>query len=235
MASGIHEHGHEPMIEYELMLRPLAALLAGALVGLERSYRGRAAGLRTYALVCLGSAVLVALAEELTRRPTGGVGDSTRVIQGIVTGIGFLGAGVIVKEGFSVRGLTTAASIWVISAVGVVIGAGFYFLGAVATLLTLALLSILRKVEDRMPAQSFVHCHLSFERDQISDEDWLRKLVADHGFSITDLSYRLDYRAARFEYKFVMWAVDPQASRNLARTLLTLPKVVDFRISPSRD
>ena len=95
-------------------------------------YHGRAAGLRTYALVCLGSALLVALAEELSHGPAGGPGDSTRVIQGIVTGIGFVGAGVIVKEGFSVRGLTTAASVWVISAVGVVIGAGFYVLGAAA-------------------------------------------------------------------------------------------------------
>lgn len=223
------------MPEYELLLRPLAALLAGSLVGLERSYRGRAAGLRTYALVCLGSALLVAVSEVMMDGPAGGVGDSTRVIQGIVTGIGFLGAGVIVKEGFSVRGLTTAASIWVISAVGVVIGAGHYVLGAFATALTLALLSILRTVEDRMPSQSFVHCHLSFRRDQVSDEDWLRKLVAEHGFSITDLSYRLDSKLERFEYKFVMWSSDRAASHNLARTLLALPKVIDFRISPSRD
>jgi len=223
------------MLEYELLLRPLMALLAGALVGLERSYRGRAAGLRTYSLVCLGSALLVAVAEVMMRGTGGGVGDSTRVVQGIVTGIGFLGAGVIVKEGFSVRGLTTAASIWVISAVGVVIGAGFYLLGAFATALTLALLSVLRTIEDRMPSQSFVHCHLSFQRDEVSDEDWLRKLVAEHGFTITDLSYRLDSRTERFEYKFVMWSADPSASHNLTRTLLALPKVVDFRISPSRD
>jgi putative Mg2+ transporter-C (MgtC) family protein len=223
------------MMEYELILRPVAALVAGALVGLERSYRGRAAGLRTYALVCLGSALLVALAEELMREPGGGVGDSTRVIQGIVTGIGFLGAGVILKEGFSVRGLTTAASIWVISAVGVTIGAGFYVAGAVATLLTLALLSILRTIEDRMPSQSFVHCHLSFRRDQVSDEDWLRKLVAEHGYSISDLTYRLDSRTDTFEYKFVMWSVNPHAGRDLAQTLLAMSKVVDFRISPSRD
>jgi putative Mg2+ transporter-C (MgtC) family protein len=223
------------MLDYELLLRPLAALVAGALVGLERSYHGRAAGLRTYALVCLGSALLVALAEELARGPGGGLGDSTRVIQGIVTGIGFLGAGVIVKEGFSVRGLTTAASVWVISAVGVVIGAGYYVLGAGATALTLALLSILRSVEDRLHSQSFVHCHLSFRRDQIDSEEWLRKLVADHGFSITDLSYRLDSRTETFEYKFVMWSALPDACGHLARTLLTVPKVVDFRISPSRD
>ena len=223
------------MLDYELLLRPLVALLAGALVGLERSYHGRAAGLRTYALVCLGSALLVALAEELSHGPAGGPGDSTRVIQGIVTGIGFLGAGVIVKEGFSVRGLTTAASVWVISAVGVVIGAGFYVLGAVSTALTLALLSVLRSVEDRLHTQSFVHCQLSFPRDQISDEDWLRKLVAEHGFSITDLSYRLDSRTESFEYSFVMWSAEPDACGSLARALLALPKVVDFRISPSRD
>src|SRR6202165_2990933 len=197
------------MLEYELLLRPLAALLAGALVGLERSYRGRAAGLRTYALVCMGSALLVALAEQLSQGPAGGLGDSTRVIQGIVTGVGFLGAGVVGTEGVSVRGLTTAASVWVISAVGVVLGAGFYVLGAVATALTLALLSVLRTVEDRLHSQSFVHCHLSSHREQISDEDGLRKLVAEHGFSITELSYRLDSRTACFDYKFVMWSADP--------------------------
>jgi putative Mg2+ transporter-C (MgtC) family protein len=223
------------MLEYELLLRPLLALLAGALVGLERSYRGRAAGLRTYALVCLGSALLVVLGEELTHGPAGGPGDSTRIIQGIVTGIGFLGAGVIVKEGFSVRGLTTAASIWVISAVGVVIGAGFYVLGAIATALTLALLSVLRTVEDRLHSQSFVHCHLSFRRDQLGDEVWLRRLVAEHGFCITDLSYRLDGKTASFEYKFVMWSANPKACGNLAQSLLALPNITDFKISPSRD
>ncbi|TMH04384.1 MAG: MgtC/SapB family protein [Betaproteobacteria bacterium] len=221
------------MLEHEWWLRPVVALLAGALVGLERSYHGRAAGLRTYALVCLGSALLVTLAEQL--EPAGDPSGSTRVIQGIVTGIGFLGAGVIIKEGSSVRGLTTAASIWVISAVGVVIGAGYYLMGAVATALTLALLSILRTIEDRLHSQSFYHCHLSFRRDQVSEEDWLRKLVAEHGFSITDLSYRLDRETGCFEYRFVMWSVDRDASGHLARTLLALPSIADFRISPSRD
>src|SRR6202011_274970 len=89
----------KPMLEHELLVRPLAAVLAGALVGLARCYRGRPAGLRPYALLCMGSALLIALAEELSRGPAGGLGDSTRVIQGIVTGIGFLGAGVIVKGG----------------------------------------------------------------------------------------------------------------------------------------
>jgi len=223
------------MGEYELIARPLAAMLAGALVGLERSYRGRAAGLRTYALVCMGSALLISVSDYITYEPSRGAADVTRVIQGIVTGIGFLGAGVIVKEGLSVRGLTTAASVWVVSAVGVVFGSGLYLLGAIAAGLTLILLSVLRSVEDRMPVQAFVHCHVSFRSDDVSDEQWLRSIVAEQGFRITDLSYRLDRDTKRFEYKFAMWSSKAQASRGLAEALLSLPAVVEFRISPSRD
>jgi putative Mg2+ transporter-C (MgtC) family protein len=221
------------MLGYELLLRPLLALLAGALVGLERSYRGRAAGLRTYALVCLGSALLVVLAEELSRGPAGGPGDSTRVIQGIVTGIGFLGAGVIVKEGFSVRGLTTAASIWVISAVGVVIGAGFYVLGAIATALTLALLSILRAVEDRLPSQSFVHCHLSFRRDQLGDEPgcagWLPSMVFPSPTFPTGLTARPD------RSRQICHVVRRFAHAVICPDTPAPPNITDFKISPSRD
>ena len=128
------------MNEWDVVARTLAALVAGGAIGLERSYHGRAAGLRTYALVCFGSALLVAAAQyELFAR--GDAGDGvTRVIQGIVTGIGFLGAGVIVKEGFTVRGLTTAASVWVASAIGVVLGAGSYWIGVEACAVTLVAL-----------------------------------------------------------------------------------------------
>src|SRR6185437_13206463 len=116
---------HEPfparraMNEWEAILRTIAALAAGGVIGLERSYHGRAAGLRTYALVSFGSALLVA-GGQYELFSTRDSGEVTRIIQGIVTGIGFLGAGVIVKEGFSVRGLTTAESIWVASAIGIV-------------------------------------------------------------------------------------------------------------------
>jgi len=85
------------MNEWEVVARTLAALVAGGAIGLERSYHGRAAGLRTYALVCFGSALLVAVAQFDVGAGAHGRGEVTRVIQGIVTGIGFLGAGVIVK------------------------------------------------------------------------------------------------------------------------------------------
>ena len=104
----------------EIVLRLFIALLAGACIGYERSYHGRPAGFRTHTLVCTASSLLMLvtvyddhwmnMATEFIRF------DPTRMAQGIMTGIGFLGAGVIIKEGMSVRGLTTAASIWMTSA-----------------------------------------------------------------------------------------------------------------------
>jgi putative Mg2+ transporter-C (MgtC) family protein len=222
------------MTEHDLLLRPLLALVAGGMVGLERSFHGRAAGLRTYALVSFASALLVGIAQFLDSTP-GGNTNVARVIQGIVTGIGFLGAGVIVKDGFSVRGLTTAASVWVVSAIGVAFGAGFLLEGAVAVVLTLVALSLLRIVEDRLQVQLYVHCHVAFRRQQRRDEVWLRTFVRDHGFAITDLSYRLDGSADLLEYQIVMWSRDKDAVARLGRALLEDEAVSGFEISPSRD
>ncbi len=223
------------MSELDLFLRVAAALLAGGVVGLERTYRGRAAGLRTYALVCFGSALLVATTQFAPWAAVRGEGDTTRVIQGIVTGIGFLGAGVIVKEGFSVRGLTTAASIWVISAIGVVFGGGAYVAGVAASALTLVALALLRRIEDRIPVQYFAHCQVALRRAQLLDENWLRGLVERHGYVITEMSYQLEGKNEIFEFQFVMWTTDPSAASNLSKSFLAQPEVADFRISPSRD
>jgi putative Mg2+ transporter-C (MgtC) family protein len=223
------------MTEHDLLLRPLLALVAGGLVGLERSFHGRAAGLRTYALVSFASALLVGVAQSLSSAPGDGNTNVARVIQGIVTGIGFLGAGVIVKEGFSVRGLTTAASVWVVSAIGVAFGAGFLLEGAVAVVLTLVALSLLRIVEDKLHVQLYVHCQIAFRRHERRDEAWLRAFVKDRAFAITDLSYRLDGNADLLEYEIVMWSHDKNAVASLGRALLEDDAVSGFTIAPSRD
>ncbi len=127
----------------------LTALAAGALIGLERSYHGRPAGFRTHTLVCIASSALMLIPLYQGRWFHGWVSgsvtvDPTRMAQGIMTGIGFLGAGVIFKEGLTVRGLTTAASIWITAAIGILAGIGFYFPLIVATVLTLGTLSVFR-------------------------------------------------------------------------------------------
>ena len=146
----------------EMCFRLVAALAAGALIGLERSYRGRPAGFRTHALVCTASSLLmlVTVYEGLWFQGANiarTVLDPTRMSQGIMTGIGFLGAGVIVKEGLSVRGLTTAASIWMTASIGILTGIGFYFPAGIATVLTLGTLSVFRWIEGKIPSEFYAN------------------------------------------------------------------------------
>ncbi len=222
------------MVDMEVIARAGVALVLGALIGLERTYHGRAAGVRTYALVSMGSALMVAAADLLSAHPVQ-TADVSRVIQGIVTGIGFLGAGVIVKQGFTVRGLTTAASVWVTAGVGALVGLGSYLPAGAASLLALITLSILRNIEERLPSQSYVHCRVSFPRDRAMDEAALRELVGQQGFNVTEMSYKLDAEADRFQYRMVLWSADPSAPAKLARSLEALPAIAEFRLSPSRD
>lgn len=106
----------------EFTLRLLAGSMAGFLIGLEREWQKKPAGLRTNTLVATGASLFVLLSINLTQEG----GDSTRIIGQIVTGIGFLGAGIIFKEGTDIYGLTTAATIWCSAAVGCLAGAGYY-------------------------------------------------------------------------------------------------------------
>jgi putative Mg2+ transporter-C (MgtC) family protein len=228
------------MVHVYTFLHLAGALLAGALIGMERSYHGRAAGMRTYALVCLGSTlVIIASFYPESWTPGSGIDAAdrgfTRVIQGIVTGIGFLGAGVIVKEGLSVRGLTTAASIWVTAGIGILIGMGFYFTASTATLLTLGTLSVFRRIEDRMRSQAYLHCYVRFRADDMMAEDALRALIGTAGFQVAELSYRLHGEPKVFEYRLVLWSAIPEAGRRLAETLQARTSIAEFRIAPSKD
>src|SRR5467141_1636237 len=164
-----------------MLARLLVALGAGAAIGFERSYHGRPAGFRTHALVCTASSLLmlVTVYEAHWMRAASALVqlDPTRMAQGIMTGIGFLGAGVIIKEGLSVRGLTTAASIWITAAIGILAGIGFYFPAALATVLTLGTLSLFRWIEARMPAQFYAHHMVRFPKDTPIPIAQLRQLI----------------------------------------------------------
>jgi putative Mg2+ transporter-C (MgtC) family protein len=207
----------------EMGLRMAAALLAGGLIGLERSHRGRPAGFRTHALVCLSSTLLMLVtAYESHWFPRDSavrvILDPTRMAQGIMTGIGFLGAGAIIKEGFTVRGLTTAASIWTTAAIGILTGVGFYFPALVGTALTLGTLSAFRWIEARLPTETYSLF-----------------MVQAHGFALYNLSYRLHGDAGQLEYRMVLRTMDAGNARSLAEKLKNDPAVLDFRIAPTSD
>jgi putative Mg2+ transporter-C (MgtC) family protein len=135
----------------EMVVRLIAATLLGAVLGLNRNLRGKAAGLRTHALVSLGSALAVLTAELVVGNAPGtDRGAVTRAIQGIVAGVGFLGAGAILKTRSTraIRGLTTAAVIWLAATIGIACGAGYWRAAVIAVLLALLVLVIGRPLEN---------------------------------------------------------------------------------------
>jgi len=139
----------------EVLLRLALAGVLGASIGLERELREREAGLRTHLLVCVGSALFTIVSaygfrEFLVNGGSVVRADPTRIAAQIVTGIGFLGAGAIIRQGLSVRGLTTAATLWVVAAIGVAAGAGYYSAAAITTVLVILSLWPLRIVAYRV-------------------------------------------------------------------------------------
>jgi putative Mg2+ transporter-C (MgtC) family protein len=220
--------------------RVAGALVVGALIGFERSFHGRPAGFRTHSLVCIASSILMIVTVYQNQWMTL-VGhdairtDPTRMAQGIMTGIGFLGAGVIFKEGLTVRGLTTAASIWITAAIGILVGIGFWFAAVVGTAATLVVLALFRVIEARLPSEFYAHHMLRFARDRVMDEDAVRKMIGKHGFSIANLSFRLTEGGKQFEYRMTIKSRNRHAAEALATHLCDLPEVLEFRIAPTGD
>jgi putative Mg2+ transporter-C (MgtC) family protein len=148
------------MAEWQEILSNLAALAAavvlGGAIGIERELRARWAGMRTHMIVSLGAALFIM---AMASYPNVQSGDVSRVIQGIVAGIGFLGAGTILKPKWTVKGLTTAASIWLVAAVGVTCGLKEYVLAITTVVLALIVLEVLRQVENRLDAEVGIRRH----------------------------------------------------------------------------
>ncbi len=222
---------------FDILLHLVGALVAGGAIGMERSFHGRPAGFRTHALVCLASSLLMLLTVYQAEWFPAGAGDSvridpTRMAQGIMTGIGFLGAGVIFKEGLTVRGLTTAASIWITAAIGVLMGSGLYYPATIGTVLTLGVLAAFRWIENRVPSHQFANHRVRFPREDVMPEETLRDLLGRHGFSISGLTYRLTDDGRKFEYRMTIRTVDEANFTRLARSLAALPSVLEFDLSP---
>ncbi len=126
--------------EAELVIRIVLAVVFGAVIGLEREMHSKPAGLRTHAMVCLGACLFTIASIAFAMGTNSGLVDPSRVAAGIVTGIGFLGAGAIFRDENKIRGLTTAADLWLVAAIGLAIGIGYYLAAAISTIVTLAVL-----------------------------------------------------------------------------------------------
>lgn len=235
-----------PFLEVNLLVfaNLLGALLLGLLVGYERSYHGRAAGMRTYGIVCMASAALTVFAGypgfwwggiEGGAAPV----DPTRVVQGIVTGVGFLGAGVIMKEGMNISGLTTAASIWASSAIGVLVGVGFYAAAILLALLSAGLMMWGSKLEMRLPSRRALGVTLGFASGVEPDEVGMRTRMRGWGYSVAEGSLHIARQHHHVTWQFVMVAntSKPEAGSlfELSRRLRQLDGVDSLQLAHARN
>ncbi len=214
----------------------LGGWLAGLLIGVERSYNGRAAGFRTHALVGLASAATATLAmQPMLLMAGGGPGghplDPTRLGQGVMTGIGFLGAGVIFKEGVSVQGLTTAASVWTTAAAGLLFGVGMIWAGAGVTALAVVTLLVFRWLEGVIPWKVYALGVFRFQADRAPTETALAELLDQHAVSVRNTSYKLLQGGEIFEYSTFLETRRQDAFNRLGGRLRAIPGLVEYEVS----
>jgi putative Mg2+ transporter-C (MgtC) family protein len=163
------------LTEYDIVLRLVLGFIAGAVIGFERSSRRQVAGLRTHILIALGATLLMLLSIWLPQTFSGGKsGDPGRIAAQVVSGIGFLGAGAIIRLGNNVRGLTTAASLWFVAAVGLAIGGGMFIAAATAEVLSLVTLILLGMLEKRVfPTERYKLLEISYKNNSPNTKETL--------------------------------------------------------------
>lgn len=223
-------------------LNLVGALLLGMLVGYERSYNGRAAGMRTYGLVCMASTALTVFVGHAPLWYGGTaphlLADPTRVVQGVVSGVGFLCAGVIMKDGLSISGLTTAASIWAVSAIGVLLGVGFYAAALLLALLCMLSMSLLHRLESLLPGRSTLEVTLTFHPHIPPSFDELSGIAQARGYRMLRNSLGITFVDSRPVWRFSVVALDRTRATlpaALAEEIAAAEGVTGFSIVPVRN
>jgi putative Mg2+ transporter-C (MgtC) family protein len=213
----------------EVLLRLVLAALLGAAVGLEREVHGRPAGIRTYLILSMGSALLMVLSEYLqvayhAKFPGLAQGDPARIAGQAITGIGFLGAGVILRYKDNIRGLTTAACVWLVCSVGLTVGAGFYLVSVAVTLMTVLALIGLKAGERHLRKDWFEE--LAVVSDDLPGQVIrIQELIRRHGFEVISSGLRRDSQKKELEATFQLRVRAVKPPREILQDILDLDGV----------
>lgn len=200
--------GTEPLLEeeadtmetvmitpYEIIVRLLLGTVLGGIIGFERQTHGRPAGFRTQLLVCVACTLLMVISDSYYMS-AGHLSpvvrlDPLRIAAGAMTGVGFLGAGVILKSGLAVQGLTTAACIWIVAAIGIAVGAGQYLAGVLGCAITFFSLYVLRIWEAKIPR--LVYNYFRIVTDETGDEDAITAFFREKGCRLSKMEYEIRF------------------------------------------
>lgn len=186
-------------MEIDIILKILLAAMLGGIIGLERELAHKEAGLRTNILIAIGSALITLLSAKIAAQAPGA--DPARLTAQIVSGIGFLGAGAIIQARFAVHGLTTAATIWTVAAIGIAVGSGFYLLAFLVTLLVVVVLTAFRFLQSYFERhkQNFVYLIATEEKASLLVE--IRQVMTE--LNIRCASSRLKRRGEGYELEII--------------------------------
>jgi putative Mg2+ transporter-C (MgtC) family protein len=238
-----HWTGAGGVTEGAVVLHMLVALVLGIVFGYERFYHGRAAGMRTYGLVCMVAAGLTAVSCSPGLWFGGqlaGLGpiDPTRTVQGIVTGIGFLGAGIIMQDGLRISGLTTAASIWAAAAIGILAGLGLYAAAVTLTFLSMGFMMWGAWATSMLPTRQPVSVTLVFRKGFIPNKETVQQFTLDHGYEIAGGTLAINHHNGQAEWGFVAIALGKDRAvglADLAQKLPLLQGIENFQLARARN
>ncbi len=209
-------------IEWEMGLRLLLSALLAGVIGYERQASQKAAGLRTHILVCIGSCLIMILSIKLYKNVEGMTNaDPARLAAQVVSGIGFLGAGSIMKEGPNIKGLTTAASLWVVSGVGLAVGCGYYMGALMSTALVFLTLTILHRIEKHHHGKLLSIAVMAIDSPgQIGN---ITSLLGRHGVRIKDI--RIEQNEERMIMHLLLEAPEKLSYNDMSGELAEIPGV----------
>ncbi|ABA89206.1 MgtC family protein [Syntrophotalea carbinolica DSM 2380] len=224
------------LIHYDISLlgRLLLAALLGAMLGFEREIHGRPAGFRTHLLVTMGACLMMVVSEYFYTRyhvlsSSGSMRiDPGRVAAQIVTGIGFLGAGAIIKDGSAIRGLTTAACLWIAAGIGMAVGVGLYVPALAVTGMAVGALMFLKRLEDAMAKDSYADLTIFCDPDPAVSSS-LEALLDDRGLRRVETAMEKDKVAQEVRYDFVVKKFGGMDFRTFVDELAAIPGVRKVR------
>lgn len=223
---------HEYSYELTILLRLLLAVLLGGVIGFEREIHGRPAGFRTHLLVTVGACLMSVVSEHYYLKYAFLDNESfvrldpSRVAAQIVTGIGFLGAGVILKEGLAVRGLTTAACLWVAAGIGMAVGSGLYLAALFVTIIALASLFLLKRLERFFSRDRFRTLTIHAEAGSL-DCVAMDKILGTYGLHIAD--YGIEHDRTEVRYDLIVRLSNRTHGEELIKTFAALDQVSKVR------
>lgn len=210
----------------EITLKLLLAVALGGLIGLERESSQKPAGFRTNILICVGSAMMMILSGLILQGKEGSGGDLTRIAAGVITGIGFIGAGTIIQSRGIVIGLTTAATLWAVAGLGMVIGAGYYFPALIFTAIIILTLVIFRQIEGQYLKKSIYRYHLKtkYSKDILIN---IKKLALHEGIKFRELTLKKEENLSVIDFSFPS---TEEKEQKFNQSLLDIEEILEIKI-----